>query len=214
MKTDDTGTILLDHVKKDSTYTFSQRTTADDYKMIDSPINVKVSNKGTIDGKATAEVKATNRMIRVSVNVKDAVLQNSLPNIKVSILDSKKKEVMDWISGGDVAEITNLEPGKYYIILDGNKDKLYNLTVRDVAEEQVKSIRILTSKSYIAIAVATLLIAALIWLFLRITRKLRARRKAKKRERQQKREKKKAQKKERKNNQKKEKKKKNKKSEE
>ena len=161
MTTDNGGQIVLEDVEKNATYEFAELEAPGDYIASVKPFRVKVSSKGRINGDAKGEVESTNRLLRLDVGVRDMVLRSHLADTKVELFTEGGNLIDTWTTNGSFTEITGLETGKYYINLNDDDSKKYNLTVRDTAEKQVFNINIMTARSYAFIAGGSALMMAL-----------------------------------------------------
>lgn len=177
MTTDASGEIVLDEVEKNSTYDFTEVSAPGDYIAAIKPVSVKVSSKGRINGEAKGEIEATNRILRLDVGVRDVVLRSHLADTKVELFTAGGKLVETWTTNGSFTEITGLETGKYYINLNDDDSKKYNLTVTDTAEQQIFNINIFTTRSYAAIGGIAVAAVALIAGLIALIRRARRRRK-------------------------------------
>lgn len=162
LTTDDSGQIVLDEVEKNGKYVFTQVSAPGDYIASVDPVTVKVSAKGRIGNDAQAEVPATNKMLRLDIGVRDAVLRNHLVDMKVELFTENGTAVDAWTSNGSFTEITGLTEGKYYVNIDGDSSKKYPVSVTDTAEIQKFNINIFTMKSYAAIGGAAVAIVAVL----------------------------------------------------
>ena len=177
MTTDNGGQIVLEEVEKNATYEFTEVEAPGDYIASVKPFRVKVSSKGRINGEAKGEVESTNRLLRLDVGVRDMVLRSHLADTKVELFTEGGNLIDTWTTNGSFTEITGLETGKYYINLNDDDSKKYNLTVTDTAEKQIFNINILTTRSYAAIAGASAVVMALIAGLIALLRRTARRRK-------------------------------------
>jgi len=158
MTTDEGGQIVLDEVVKNGTYEFTEVSAPGDYMAAVEPVTVKVSAKGRVGKDAKADVEATNRVLRLDVGVRDAILRTHLLDTKVELFTAGGKSVETWTTNGSFHEITGLEQGKYYVNLNGDASKKYNVTVTDTAEIQTLNINLFTVRSYAVIAAAAVVL--------------------------------------------------------
>ena len=171
MTTDENGEIILDSVKKNGTYEFSQISAPGDYIAQVEPVKVEVSAEGRIGKKAQTDVIATNRIIRLDIGVVDAVLQNHLVDIKAELFAESGKLIKSWTTNGAYAEFTGLPEGEYYVTLNGKESKKYSVNVTNTAQLQQFNIRLFTSRSYTVIGGASILLAAILLLLIILIRK-------------------------------------------
>lgn len=160
--TDEGGQIVLDEVEKDGTYEFSEVSAPGDYIASVDPVKVKVSNKGRIGKEAKADVEATNRLLRLDVGVRDAILRTHILGMKVELFTSSGKAVDAWTTNGSFHEVTGLELGDYYVNLNGDSSKKYKVTVTDTANIQTLNVNLFTTQSYAAIGGAAAVAAILL----------------------------------------------------
>ena len=177
MTTDEGGQIVLDEVVKNGTYEFSEVSAPADYIAAVEPVKVKVSAKGRIGNDAKADVEATNRVLRLDVGVRDAILRTHLLDTKAELFTAGGKSVETWTTNGSFHEITGLEQGKYYVNLNGDASKKYNVTVTDTAEIQTLNINLFTTRSYVAIGAAAVVLALILFGIGALIRRTRKRRK-------------------------------------
>lgn len=105
------------------------------------------------------------------------VLRTHLADTKVELFTAGGKLVDSWTSNGSYTELTGLETGKYYINLNDDDSKKYNLSVTDTAEQQMFNINILTTRSYAAIGGISAAIIALLGALIALIRRASRRRK-------------------------------------
>lgn len=89
--TDEGGQIVLDEVVKNGTYVFTEVSAPGDYIASVEPVEVKVSAKGRVGKDAKADVEATNRVLRLDVGVRDAILRTHLLDTKARALHCRRQ---------------------------------------------------------------------------------------------------------------------------
>lgn len=161
-QTDDDGALTFDEMEKDTSYILAQETALTDYTLPKKTQTITVDEYGLIDGKAVKDLTLTNRMIRVSVLVRDAVLRDPVEGLSASLGDET------WTTGIDTHTLTGLKPGTYTLTVGNIKE---TAAVRDTAEEQTVTVTVMTMRSYVVLAGFAAGLAALgavvIWLIRR-----------------------------------------------
>ena len=152
--TDSRGCFTLDELEKGVTYSFRQTGSEGDYRYNDSPATASVTSDGRIGGEIESELTLTNRVIRVSIGVTDVLGVSQVPNVNLALYDGSDKLVRSWTTNGSPANFTNLEPGTYYLIKDGDEQSRYQIEIADSAEPQSINIRSSFATQYILFGIA------------------------------------------------------------
>lgn len=180
--TDETGTAVLTDLQKNTTYHIQQTQTVGDYRMGDGAYDVIVSADGRIGGLSTGQLAITNRLLRVSIHVQDAILGTESLNEPVTLYNGQNQVVLSWTTNGQSVEMTDLPEGSYYIVRSEDTENPYRFEVTDTAQVQTWSISLFTFRSAVALAVAALLtvgaICLIVWLVRLISRRRKERREA------------------------------------
>ena len=180
--TDETGTAVLTDLQKNTTYHIQQTQTVGDYRMGDGAYDVIVSADGRIGGLSTGQLAITNRLLRVSIHVQDAILGTESLNEPVTLYNGQDQVVLSWTTNGQSVEMTDLPEGSYYIVRGEDTENPYRFEVTDTAQVQTWSISLFTFRSAVALAVAALLtvggICLIVWLVRLISRRRKERREA------------------------------------
>lgn len=180
--TDETGTAVLTDLQKNTTYHIQQTQTVGDYRMGDGAYDVIVSADGRIGGLSTGQLAITNRLLRVSIHVQDAILGTESLNEPVTLYNGQDQVVLSWTTNGQSVEMTDLPEGSYYIVRGEDTENPYRFEVKDTAQVQTWSISLFTFRSAVALAVAALLtvggICLIVWLVRLISRRRKERREA------------------------------------
>ena len=180
--TDETGTAVLTDLQKNATYHIQQTQTVGDYRMGDGAYDVIVSADGQIGGLSTGQLAITNRLLRVSIHVQDAILGTESLNEPVTLYNGQDQVVLSWTTNGQSVEMTDLPEGSYYIVRGEDTENPYRFEVTDTAQVQTWSISLFTFRSAVALAVAALLtvggICLIVWLVRLISRRRKERREA------------------------------------
>lgn len=138
-KTDDKGRFIITDLKKNMTYHIKQVSAVSDYEMSNEDYSFTVNGDGLIDGKETEEIKVTNRIIRISVGIKDKLFRGQVSDVNIAIHDAEDNTVKVWDSTGLEQTIEGLTPGEYMVIINGNKDQAQKIHVEDKTELQAFS---------------------------------------------------------------------------
>ena len=150
--------------------------------MGDGAYDVIVSADGRIGGLSTGQLAITNRLLRVSIHVQDAILGTESLNEPVTLYNGQNQVVLSWTTNGQSVEMTDLPEGSYYIVRGEDTENPYRFEVTDTAQVQTWSISLFTFRSAVALAVAALLtvgaICLIVWLVRLISRRRKERREA------------------------------------
>lgn len=157
VKTDARGVLELKELKKDTAYTLTQLTSAPDYRLPENSILFRVGADGRIDGSARKEMKITNRMIRVAVGIRDALLGSEVSDLSLALYDDQGELKHLWFSSALSEELHGLEPGKYTLKANG-KDTI--VTVEDTAKVQYIQLSVWSTAGILLVSGAALLLAA------------------------------------------------------
>ena len=110
---------------------------------------------------------------RVSVGVIDLLLRKDISDHKVVLYSENGSVAQSWNSSGTEYIIKGLNPGNYYIVVDGKESSKTNIVIGDDSELQRESIYIWTSKDTIAAIIAGLLLGIVILLIYLLNRNKR-----------------------------------------
>lgn len=138
-KTDDKGRFTIIDLKKNTTYHIKQVSAVSDYELSNEDYSFTVNGDGLIDGNETEEIKVTNRIIRISVGIKDKLFRGQVSDVNVAIHDAEDNTVKVWDTTGLEQTIDGLTPGEYMVIINGNKDQAQTIRVEDKTELQAFS---------------------------------------------------------------------------
>lgn len=172
------GTLTFTNLNKETTYTITQKSTAEDYRMMKKDIQFTVDKDGKINGNAKETVEATNRKLRVFITVKDAVLRQELTERAVTLYD-ETGIVQSWVTNGTPQEFTNLKEGEYTVSVEPSKEQ-YPITIKDTQQEQRWTVTIWTLNSYLAVIGISLFGILLLYAVIRLLRVVHRKRKEKK----------------------------------
>lgn len=169
--TDRNGTIRLTGLMPETTYYLDQQSTAERYTGFGGEISFAVDANGLIDGSPDKTVRITNRMLRTSVLIRDAVLRKPISDRGVSLFDLNGNCITQWTSSGNPHELNGLKPGEYRITMAGAAKEM-TITVTDQAEIQTFEFSIMTNGSLIGLGIAgVVLIGAGVFTVIRVTGK-------------------------------------------
>ena len=173
--TDASGRIVIDELDKNTVYTVKQTKTADDYYPDETEYKVSVSREGTIEGSAKSELLLTNWILRASIGVTDAVLGSQISDVNLALYDDKDRLVRSWTSSGNAMEINNIEKGTYYVVVNGDMEKKYEMKIENTKEIQKLSISKFTMMDAFILAAAALSAAFILLITVVVIRKIRKR---------------------------------------
>ena len=156
--TDRKGSILLEDLQKGVTYHIKQATQLNDYLIDPETHDVPVDANGLINSQTSTELELTNRMLRVTISLTDALIGSQVSDVNLAIYDSNDQVVKTWTTTGVSVTLTDLPAGNYQIVRDGDKSKSYLLTVENTAKPQKLNITIFTWRSAVVIGVGILIL--------------------------------------------------------
>ena len=134
--TDKNGRFSVTNLKKNTTYHIQQLSSVSDYQVDRAEHSFTVNGDGLIDGNTEMELTVKNRIIRISIGVKDRIFRGQVSDINVALLDAEGNVVKNWSTTGLEQTLEGLKEGEYQVILDGNEAGKHQITVRDVTEIQ------------------------------------------------------------------------------
>ena len=136
---------------------------------------MSVSREGTIEGSAKSELLLTNWILRASIGVTDSILGSQISDMNLALYDDKDRLVRSWTSSGNAMEINNIEKGSYYIVVNGDKEKKYEMKIENTKEIQKLSISKFTMMDAFILAAAALSAAFILLITVVVIRKIRKR---------------------------------------
>lgn len=134
--TDEKGRFTITNLKKNTTYRIRQVSAVSDYLMDNEDYSFTVSGEGLIEGEKEKTIQIKNRMIRVSVGVRDRLFRGQVSDVNAALYDASGDLIRTWNTTGLEQTIEGLSPGEYKIIFDGNKDQEQRIKVEDKTEIQ------------------------------------------------------------------------------
>ncbi|MDO5435324.1 MAG: SpaA isopeptide-forming pilin-related protein [Clostridia bacterium] len=167
LSTDASGRLLLTDLDKDSVYRFTQTGAPDGYLFDDTERAFSVDENGLIDGEPEYILDITNRMIRVSVQTRDAVFGNEISGVAIGLYDMNGNQIRLWTSSALAENVENLPVGQYRLILNGENGSAKTITVRDTADRQDFSYGIWTATDISVIAGGALVLILIAVLLIR-----------------------------------------------
>lgn len=165
LKTDSQGRIVLTDLAKNVTYTLTQQASIDQYLYSPEALTVHVDKNGLINGSGSEELQVTNRMIRMSISVKDALFGQDISSIPLGLYSESGQQIRLWTSSALAENIEGITPGLYRLVMNGENGDVKSITVQDTAERQQFSYRIFNMTDILAVcggAVLLLLILILV----------------------------------------------------
>ncbi len=134
--TDASGKIVLEQLDKNTVYTLRQTGTKDDYLLDTQEYTFNVAPDGRIGGEDELDIGVTNRMIRVEVDASNLPFTRQSAGIDLELYDASNTRLKEWTTSSTPLTLTDLKPGNYYIVMNGNMDKKYSFQVNDQAAVQ------------------------------------------------------------------------------
>jgi uncharacterized surface anchored protein len=136
MTTDDKGRFTVTNLRKNTTYHIRQDSTVGDYLMDHADHSFTVGSDGLINGSARGNLVLRNRMIRVSIGVRDKLFRGQVSDVNVALRDSDGSVIKNWNTTGLEQTITGLTPGEYKVVLAGDEANEHIIQVQDLTELQ------------------------------------------------------------------------------
>lgn len=162
VSTDVTGRLTLDMLEKGTVYRIHQIGSTKGYRPNEQDHAVTVSPSGWIDGATSIDVTITNRMIRVNIGLTDEFSSIQIPGVNLALYNHADELIHTWTTTGSMQPFTDLEPGSYYLIKDGDLTSRYGITVLNQAEIQKININTSYVLHYVVYGSAGLLTAGLL----------------------------------------------------
>lgn len=134
--TDEKGRFTVTDLKKNTTYHIRQTSAVSDYEMDKGDYPFTVSGEGLIEGETEKHILVKNRIIRISVGVRDRIFRGQVSDINAALMDSSGNLIRSWDTTGLEQTIEGLSPGEYEIIFEGNKEQAQKIVVEDKTEIQ------------------------------------------------------------------------------
>ena len=171
--TDEKGRFTITNLKKNTTYRIRQVSAISDYVMDNEDYSFTVSGEGLIEGEKEKIIQIKNRMIRISVGVRDRLFRGQVSDINVALMDSSGNLIQSWNTTGLEQTIEGLTPGEYQIIFEGNKEQAQKIVVEDKVEIQEFQFELWTTADIGAIAGLLVAAAGLIAFLITIRKRAR-----------------------------------------
>lgn len=144
VSTDENGLLVLTDLEKNTTYRLRQLESADQYRFSDADFVFSVSADGRVEEEAQKSYVITNRIIRAEISVVDRVLRSHVSDFNVALYDSQDQLVGVWDSTALARSLEGLEPGIYYLVLDGKTESRRAIEIQDTAEIQIINVPVWT----------------------------------------------------------------------
>lgn len=152
--TDGAGRIELTDLEKGVTYRLIQTGAVGDYHPDTEEHTLTIGSNGRVNLNAHPSIELTNRMIRVTVSIQDALLGTQIDGENVALYDSSDEVVHTWTSTGVATTFTDLSAGSYYVVRNGDLSHRYILFIENTAEPQALNVTLFTLRSAGAAALA------------------------------------------------------------
>lgn len=162
IETDRYGRATLTNLEKNASYRVSQVAAVNSYRPTAESAEFYVDEFGLIQAETAAHETLTNRLLRVGVNVHDALVPGSTDSRAVAVYNSEGHLIDNWADNGIEHIVTGLYPGTYELRI--NDRVAQQFLVEDTAELQpVRAV--IWSATSIGILLLLLLIAVLALVF-------------------------------------------------
>ena len=169
--TDDKGQFILTDLKKDTVYRFVQTGAAEGYHFTDTEYTVDVDVTGRIDNAEQTELTVSNYLIRVSTAVRDLILKQNISDISVGLYDENDQLISMWSTQATAEVISGLMPGEYRLIMNGTKQEIKNIIVKDTPEIQEFAFEIFTRTDIGVLVGLVLVMAAAIFILIKVKKR-------------------------------------------
>jgi len=162
------GHITIEDLSKNTSYRLMQTGTAPGYILTESVFDFTVDSLGYISTSPNYIIETTNRIIRVSIATLDMITRTPLTDVNITLTNSNGVIVETWVAESSSHSIEGLEPGMYYVSLEGKDDKI-TITVEDVCDLQKFSTSFMSTTSIlIVVGIIIVLIAILAFFVYRL----------------------------------------------
>lgn len=170
--TDAEGRIVITEFNKNASYTVTLESVPEPYLISEEPFSINVDGNGCINGSSTLNVDQTAYIIRLSIEINDLIFKNSVTGNRIKLLDSADNVIEEWEATGSEYLIEGLKPGLYTLEINGRKSSSNIIDVKDVGVLQSHVTEIWTAWDSVSVALAVILLAALVFVFIRILRRI------------------------------------------
>lgn len=177
VRTDEKGRFTITDLKKNTTYHIRQVSAVSDYQIDNADYSFTVNGDGLIDGEKEVSFQIKNRMIRISIGVRDKLFKGQVSDVNIAVKDASGTVVKVWNSTGLDQTLEGLEPGEYIVLFDGRDDLEQKIVVEDKTELQEFRFERWTTADIGAILALSLVVIGLIVLlviFMKRARKKKA----------------------------------------
>lgn len=135
-ETGENGTVEFTDLSHDTSYTIKQISSDNNYVKDTSEYRFMVDKDGLIDKNSNMSLSITNRLIRIKIGVGDMLLRNQISDMNAVLLDYKGSSVDNWNTTSMEHGVSGIDSGDYQIILGGNRERPFKITVDDTADVQ------------------------------------------------------------------------------
>lgn len=136
LTTNEQGRFTVSNLKKNTMYSIRQESELPGYTRYGTDLTFRVDGDGYINGTTNAEMKVTNRTLRLSVGVQDQLFRGLVSDVNLALMDADGNVVKNWSSSGMEQTIEGLAPGEYKLIVGGNQEKAASIIVENIPEIQ------------------------------------------------------------------------------
>ena len=148
---DENGTLTIESLQKSTAYTLLQSGTAEGYQVNGKNLSFFVDSNGRIDNEAAAEQTLTNRTLRLSVLVEDAIFHNAVPGCRVQLYDEASRLTDAWDSSDTATTVQGMDPGTYRLEISGAASGKETVLLPDTAEVQQLTCSVWTTGNKLAV---------------------------------------------------------------
>lgn len=145
VRTDEFGQIHLTDLNKNAIYRLRQVSTQEGYHMLNEDVSFLVDGNGMVEDAPTMFVELQNRTLRTSISVQSSILRGLASGYNVALFDGNDELVSTWDSTAMAHRLEGLEPGDYYICVNGQRNQQKHIVIYDMKELQSYSYSVWTT---------------------------------------------------------------------
>ena len=158
--TDSMGRFQVEDLEKGVDYRLRQVSRNGDYLPDTQDHVVSVDKGGRIHDMAAMDLPLHNRLLRVTIGLREAFLGSQIPDVNLALYDSADNLVSSWTTTSVAVSMNDLHEGAYHVIKEGDTGHRYLLYVENSKELQSLQITVTTWRS-VAVGVIILIVIAI-----------------------------------------------------
>lgn len=173
LKTDESGSLTLTDLAKDTTYILKVKSLPEGYKMNETSWSCTVDKNGYIDDEPVHNLNLTSYITRINLSVRDILLKNELSGNTLTLYDENDNVAANIETNGTVQTVSGLEPGTYTVEANGKKSTRITVQINDDAKPTDGCIYLWTTMDFVMIFAALLMLGIVALIMVMIIRKRR-----------------------------------------